>query len=101
MKKHAVLMVLILAGFTGCASVYPVGSFYTDVKLPMESGDSTACPKTGVAEAKSFLSLFAIGDASLQAAAKNGNISKINTVDWDAENILGIIGKYKTTVCGE
>lgn len=100
--KYAVLVVLVMAGFTGCASIYPTGSLYTDVKIPMEMGsDSSACPKTGVSKANTYLSLFAVGDASIQAAAQNGGITKINTVDWDVENLLGILGTYKTTVCGE
>lgn len=101
-RNFAALMVLVLIGFTGCASIYPTGSLYTDVKIPMEMGsDSAACPKTGVAKANSYLSLFAVGDASIQAAAQNGGITKINTIDWDVENLLGIFGTYKTTVCGE
>jgi len=32
---------------------------------------------------------------------KNGNITKISHVDWEAKNILGIIGNYKVTVYGE
>jgi hypothetical protein len=35
------------------------------------------------------------------AAAKNGGITKIQFVDWEADNILGLIGTYTCTVYGE
>ena len=37
-----------------------------------------------------FLSWIAIGDCSIEAAKKNDSITKVNTLDWDAKNILGI-----------
>ncbi len=48
-----------------------------------------------------FLGMVAIGDASIEAAKKNGGITKVHHVDWAVENILGIIGKYRVTVYGE
>ncbi len=42
-----------------------------------------------------------IGDASIDAAKRNGKITKVHHVDWQVENILGIIGKYKVIVYGE
>jgi len=43
----------------------------------------------------------AIGDCSIEAAKKNGGITKVNNVDWDANNILGIYGSYKVIVSEE
>jgi len=100
--KYSALVLLAAFAATGCATSYPVGGIYTDVKLPMDSGsNATACPKMGKATANSYLTLIATGDASIQKAVQNGNITKIHYIDWDAENVLGIIGTYTTTVCGE
>lgn len=95
---------LALAGFlTGCATPQPVGILYTEVTLPVTATGNTAQPKEkiGISTCQSILSLVATGDASIQAAMKNGGITKIHHIDWEAKNILGIIGDYKTTVYGE
>ena len=57
--------------------------------------------KKGIAYCESFLGLITTGDASIQAAADNGGITKISHVDWDVRNILGLYGKYTVTVYGE
>ena len=93
---------VLLAFVTGCATVYPIGSWYTDVKLPVGATDNVGkATKVGTAESISILSLFAFGDSSIEAAKKNGGITKVYHVDWDARNILGIYGKYTVTVYGE
>jgi hypothetical protein len=86
----------------GCATAYPVGSLYTEVRLPVGvTSNNGKATKVGVAECTSLLSLVATGDASIEAAKKQGGITKVYHVDWDARNILGIIGNYKVTVYGE
>ena len=40
------------------------------------------------------------GDSSIEAAALNGNIIKITTVDTDITNVLGIYVEYTTIVRG-
>lgn len=89
--------------FSGCASSYPVGSLYTNLKLPVSVTDNQhkAGLKVGTVECQSILALVATGDCSVETAMKNGGITKIYHVDWEVENILGIIGKYKVTVYGE
>jgi len=77
------------------------GSLYTDVKGPVIPTDNSVKPvKTGVAEATGILG-FCTGDASIEAAMKQGNITKIHHVDMHATNVLAIFGKYKTVVYGE
>ena len=88
--------------FMGCATMMPMGSLYTKVKLPMTAtSNSGASTKTGEAQCISVLSLIAVGDCSIDAAKKNGGITKVNNVDWDTMNILGIYGSYKVIVSGE
>lgn len=86
---------------TGCATSYPIGSFYTELKLPQGVTSNVGSSKIGRSKCTSILSLVATGDASIQAAAKSAGITKIHHVDWEAKNILGVIGEYECVVYGE
>ena len=98
-----VAVVAVAALLTGCASPYPQGILYTELKLPTAatSNATVAKEKVGISMCTSILSWVATGDASIDAAMKNGGITKIHHVDWDAKNILGLYGEYKCTVYGE
>ncbi|HUN55155.1 MAG TPA: TRL-like family protein [Smithella sp.] len=85
-----------------CATMIPVGGLYTGAKFPMMvTSNSNASSKTGEAQCISILTLVAVGDCSVETAKKNGGITKVNNVDWDVKNILGIYGTYKVIVSGE
>ncbi len=105
MKKLLTAIAITAAvTLTGCATYTPVGSLYTQVKLPVAVTEAKAAGtklKVGKAECKSILGLVATGDASIDTAAKNAGITTIHHVDWEAENILGIIGTYRCVVYGE
>jgi hypothetical protein len=103
MKKAMALgLILVLAAVvSGCATAYPVGSLLTELKLPIGATGNAGGSKIGTAECVSYLGMIATGDASIETAKKNGNISKITHVDWEVKNILGLIGKYKVTVYGD
>ena len=104
MKGIALVAVMCVAVglLTGCATPYPVGTLYTELSLPVTAtANDGASPKMGTAECTSILSLVATGDASIEAAKKQGGITEVHHVDWYAENILGIIGKYKVVVYGK
>jgi hypothetical protein len=101
MKKLFGLFILA-ALFAGCATQTPIGLIITDNTLPLQVGDASAkCTKVGTATSQSYLAMVAVGDSSIDAAAKNGGITKINHADWKVKNMLGIIGEYTTTVYGE
>jgi len=86
----------------GCATPVPWGQIYTEVKFPVAATNSgVKSTKVGVAKSQSILGLVALGDASIETAARNGGISRISHVDYEARNILGVIGEYTTTVYGE
>ena len=104
MKQISLTSVLtVVCGLfvTGCASSVPVGSFYTNLKLPVTATDNSVSTKVGMSESFSCFGLVATGDSSIETAKKNGGITKVSHVDWEAENILGFFGKYKVTVYGE
>ncbi len=88
---------------TSCASVKSplTGVWYTDVKAPLTATSNSNSTKVGSAEATSVLGLVATGDASIDAAAKSGGITKIHHVDEQSTNILGLFAKYKVYVYGE
>ena len=94
--------VILAVMVTGCATPQPLGLIYTEVKLPVAAGGPVPQDlKMGTAECQSVLGLVALGDASITAAKRNGGIEKIYYVDWEVENILGFIGKYRCIVYGE
>jgi hypothetical protein len=109
-KKLTILLVSLLAitMFSGCAMVMtPVGmgSIYTDVKAPQVAAsvnyDATGFAKVGSATASNILGWIVMGDAGIQAAMKNGGITKVHHVDYKASSILGIYATYTLYVYGE
>lgn len=105
MKKSLLLVLASAAALlAGCAQTQPVGTLYTKVVLPMTVTDNIgeiSRLKVGTSSCTSVLSIVAVGDASIAAAMKNGNIKKVHTVDWKAESVLGIVGQYECVVYGE
>ncbi len=89
--KKAVAIMLSAALLTGCSLTMPVAA----TSNPVGS-------KVGVAKATGYLwVLFFNQDASIQAAARNGGITRISTVDIKQTNTLNIIVTYETIVTGE
>ncbi|NIR62256.1 MAG: hypothetical protein GWN00_00465, partial [Aliifodinibius sp.] len=68
---------------------------------PLIATDSPEYSKTGVSEATSILGIVATGDASIDAAMKNGGITKIHHVDFHSTSVLGIYAKFKVIVYGD
>jgi len=106
MKKiiGCLLLVMFSAGsFMGCAMVTaPVnGGLYTDLKAPVTATSNTGSAKVGTGECTTILGMIAMGDCSISAAMKNGNITKIHHVDHDAMSVLFIYAKYTIKVYGE
>ncbi|MGK7396055.1 MAG: TRL-like family protein [Candidatus Cyclobacteriaceae bacterium M3_2C_046] len=104
-KTLTVVSVLALSSllFSGCAFVgSPVlGSIYTDVQAPLAATSNSVGTKVGTAEATSILGIVATGDASINQAAKNGNITSISHVDYHATSILGVYATFTVMVYGE
>jgi hypothetical protein len=86
----------------GCAMPWPMGLGYSKMSVPVTATDNVGkATKIGTAECQTYLNIVALGDASIEAAKKNGGITKVHHVDWSVDNVLGVIGKYKVTVYGE
>ncbi len=91
---------------TGCLRapvIPPYGIIYSEIQAPLDHDfDETLVPsKAGRSESISILGLVAVGDASINTAAKEGGLSVIHTADYEYTNILGIYQKYVTVVRGE
>ena len=92
--------VLALSGCVG-AMVPLYAPIATDVRGSVGVGDSSAgATKVGTASAEAII-LLAFGDASIDAAARSRNITRIHHVDCEITNILGLYAKYTTIVYGE
>ena len=106
MKKiiGCLLLVMFSAGsMMGCAMVVaPVtGGLYTDLKAPVTASSNRGSAKIVTGECISILGMLALGDCSIDAAMKNGNITKIHHVDHDAMSVIWIYAKYTIRVYGE
>lgn len=72
-----------------------------DVRGPVDVGVADCgSSKTGTAKAEGII-LVSFGDASINAAAADGGITKIHHVDNQVTNILGVYSKYETIVYGD
>lgn len=102
----AAVCIVLLVSLSGCAlGPAPLqGLWYSDICYPSlydGAAEKGPGPKTGTATAESVLSLIALGDASVDAACRDGGISAIHTVDHHYWSILGIFSRFSTTVTGE
>jgi hypothetical protein len=91
----------VVVSMSSCAAFGPVGVIYTQVQLPIAATSNSVGTKVGSSQAMSILGLIATGDASINAAAKAGNITKISHVDYENFGILGIYFRQTTYVYGE
>ncbi len=96
--------IMLLAG---CATNKPLGLIRSDYTTPEIYGvayptsNTVKAQKIGKAEVKDILHVWATGDNSIKAAMKNGNITKINHVDYKVDSWLGIVSTFTTVVYGE
>ncbi|MEG1612351.1 MAG: TRL-like family protein [Alistipes sp.] len=102
MKKLFAFLFLV-AMCTGCGVVKTplTGMAYTDVKDGLAVTSNIGSSKVGTAEAKSYVGLVALGDASIQAAARDAGISRIHHVDYQSKSYVGVYNIYTIIVYGE
>ena len=63
------------------------------VKSPLVGGIYT--------EAKGYVGVVALGDASIQAAAREAGITRIHHVDYQAKSYVGVYTIYTIIVYGD
>ena len=105
MRKVVTGAVVLMAAalVSGCATNCPMGAAYSKLKLPVGVTDNSTLTalKVGTAECKSYCGMVALGDASIDAAKKQGKITKVHHVDWEVESYAGVYAKYRVVVYGE
>ncbi len=104
MKSLSVIFISATAAvLAGCATASaPVnGVFYSSVKGGILATEAYGGSARGEACATSILGAIATGDASIDAAKKNGGIAQVVAVDHSSESILGFYAKYCTIVYGK
>ena len=80
------------------------GCLYTNIRTPLDTNvDQTQIgSKVGRASAQSVLFLVATGDASVEAAARNGGLTVINHLDVENQIILfGLFSKTTMIAYGD
>jgi hypothetical protein len=94
MKKFIAVMAFVAICFlaVGCATI----------TSPVAATTNPVGSKVGQASGKIWFGAFGSADAGIQAAAKNGGITNISTVDFTKKlGILGLWVEYQATVTGE
>lgn len=102
-------LVAVVAGLSGCAAglrspVVPYyGMGFTSVSAPVDVtfDGSEMGGRCGRSKSSCLLGMFAWGDCSVNAAARKGNIGRIDHVDCEIFNLLGIYSSYETVIWGE
>ena len=108
MRRFALLAVpFLMLALSGCASFAyssrdtALSFLYTDEYGPNMATQNPVGTKTGEACSSSILGWVTTGDSSIAAAAKNGGISRIGTVNHHFTNVIGIVATYCTIVTGD
>jgi len=97
---RSMLTVLLAFTLSGCAMLY------NDLKTPLPTlstatrGEGTE--HVGKASCSWYVWCVAVGDCSVQAAMKNGGISKVHHVDSEITSyFFGIYSRFTTVVYGD
>ena len=100
MKKFLAAAFVALA-CAGCVKSPVVGGIYTDVKDGLAVTGNAGSSKVGTAEVKGYVGLVALGDASIQTAARDAGITRIHHVDNQAKSYVGVYTIYTVIVYGD
>ena len=93
----ALASILVLGGCS--TTTYPVAGLWTqDVRVTLD-GKIASGSKEGQACATSWMGVFAFGDASVEKAAANGGITRVQSVEAVINSRI-IMGKFCTVVRG-
>lgn len=103
MKKLLVpgVLGLLCAGCVSAPFQPPPGLFET-TKAPLSTqGNWKVGAKEGRSSVSTYLGLISTGDCSISAAARAGGLTKVDYVDYEYENYIGVYQKTTVVVYGE
>jgi hypothetical protein len=92
---------------SGCGYVAPVvppmGLIYSDISAPLDTNmvSTPTSSREGSATSSSILGLIAMGDCSVNSAARAGGLTRVDYADYSYTNILFIYQTFTVTVYGE
>lgn len=93
---------ITFAAIAGCANVRgPVPASLSIYSSPKDVGEYIETTKRGEACLTNLLGLVATGDASIDAAKKAGNITRIASVESTQARVLGYYARFCTVVIGD
>ena len=102
---YIVVSLLAASLMTGCAANPFFGLAYTRVKAPTialtAKTDATGYSKMGEASCTNFFGLVSTGDASMEAAMKQGGITRVHHADCRYKVVLGVYSRFTLVVYGE
>ena len=113
MKRSLLLaLAVVCVSVAGCGTwmvgagvVPPTGVVLTDYRAPLSEdnqGVTVGGGKTGTAEVKQYVWIITTGDCSIEGAAKDKGITKINYVDYEYFSVLsGVYSRFAITVHGD
>lgn len=88
--------------------VPPLGVLFSNLRAPMQVHfeDTTLGPKRGTAQITYIMEPFlgtsyAWGDASIEEAARDGQISTVHHADYEMLSVLGLYVRYTTYAYGD
>jgi hypothetical protein len=95
------LIVTLLYGCAGVRSPVTNGFLVTAVQGPVGITQADTYSKTGTSSCVAVLGIVSAGNASIEAAIKDGGITKIHHVDHKSFSLLGLFAKFTTIVYGD
>ncbi|MBP5344206.1 MAG: TRL-like family protein [Alphaproteobacteria bacterium] len=105
-KLFAIISATML--LTACTTTAPfqpaTGLFYSNTKAPLQIdyNNTDIGTRVGKSSSKSILGLFAFGDASVQAAAREGKIRTVKHADYEFMSVLlGLFTETTVYVYGD
>lgn len=104
MKKLLILCAigtgLIVPSVVWASGATPVGVVYNQTSTGLSTNNGVKATKEGKTCSYSILSLIAFGDATVNKAKADGDITNVASVDNTSFNVLGVYGRYCTVVKG-
>ncbi len=94
---------LILSGCYHAPVKPPIGLIYTNTASTIDTdaqGEAVSMKK-GMAKTECVLGCVAWGDSSVKAATDSAGINRIDHIDYEFKNIIGVYQKFTTVVYGE
>jgi len=104
MKVSIGVVMVASACLCGCVSApfQPPSGLLARTRAPLSTdGNWQAGKKSGAASAECVLGIYAWGDCSITAAARNGGLKRVDYVDYSYDNVFGIWQKVTVTAHGE